>query len=58
LRRYLNALALHAAEAQYFAPAAKLHTFVLPGSGHSVNLAPNTAAYQRAVVDWVNTTVK
>lgn len=53
-----DAATLLAAETPFFAPAAKLHTFILPGSGHSVNLAPNTAAYQRAVVDWVNTTVK
>ncbi|WP_024803597.1 alpha/beta hydrolase [Nocardia sp. BMG51109] len=45
---------LHAAEAPYFAPEARLRTFVLPGSGHSVNLARNTVDYQAAVVDWAN----
>ncbi|MET7767869.1 alpha/beta fold hydrolase [Nocardia sp. NPDC005366] len=45
------------AEAQYFTPAAQLRTFVLPRSGHSVNLARNTVAYQDAVVDWMRTVV-
>ncbi|WP_246002804.1 alpha/beta hydrolase [Nocardia tenerifensis] len=53
----LNACAstatLAAEEAPYFCPAARLRTFVLPGSGHSVNLARNTAAYQAAVRDWL-----
>ncbi|MGY4100578.1 alpha/beta hydrolase [Nocardia sp. R16R-3T] len=44
---------LQAAEAAFFAPAARLRTFVLPGSGHSVNLARNTAQYQTAVIDWM-----
>lgn len=49
---------LHAAEAPYFAPAARLRTFVLPGSGHSVNLARNTAAYQTAVREWLDSTIR
>ncbi|MCM6774238.1 alpha/beta hydrolase [Nocardia sp. CDC159] len=49
---------LRNAEAPYFSPAAKLRTFVLPGSGHSVNLARNTREYQAAVIDWVNTYVR
>ncbi|UGT63981.1 alpha/beta hydrolase [Nocardia asteroides] len=49
---------LHASEAPYFAPAARLRAFVLPGSGHSVNLATNTVEYQSAVVDWLNTEVR
>jgi pimeloyl-ACP methyl ester carboxylesterase len=44
---------LQAAEAPHFSPAARLRTFVLPGSGHSVNLARNTADYQAAVRDWM-----
>lgn len=44
---------LHAAEAPYFADAARLRTFVLPGSGHAVNLAMNTRDYQAAVIDWM-----
>ncbi|WP_245745800.1 alpha/beta hydrolase [Nocardia altamirensis] len=49
--------ALQAAEAPFFSAAARLRTFVLPGSGHSVNLAPNTADYQAAVRDWLSSTV-
>ncbi|WP_245714074.1 alpha/beta hydrolase [Nocardia vaccinii] len=52
-----SAATLKAAEAPYFAPAAELQTFVLPGSGHSVNLARNTGAYHTAVLDWLNSTV-
>ncbi|WP_405166334.1 alpha/beta fold hydrolase [Nocardia sp. NBC_01499] len=59
-RLCLNACAstatLAAEEAPYFGPAAKLRTFVLPGSGHSVNLALNTGAYQAAVSDWMKST--
>ncbi|MFC3961709.1 alpha/beta hydrolase [Nocardia jiangsuensis] len=44
---------LLASEAPYFAPAARLRAFVLPGSGHSVNLATNTVEHQRAVIDWL-----
>ncbi|MGW5382261.1 alpha/beta hydrolase [Nocardia sp. NPDC003963] len=44
---------LHAAETPHFAPAARLRAYVLPGSGHSVNLARNTADYQAAVRDWM-----
>ncbi|UFS93059.1 alpha/beta hydrolase [Nocardia huaxiensis] len=47
--------ALQAAEAPYFAPAARLRTYVLPGSGHSLNLALNTKDYQAAVIDWLRT---
>ncbi|MFC8531769.1 alpha/beta hydrolase [Nocardia sp. NPDC057227] len=49
---------LLASEAPYFAPAARLRAFVLPGSGHSVNLATNTVEYQGAVVDWLNTEIR
>ncbi|MFG2186586.1 alpha/beta hydrolase [Nocardia iowensis] len=56
LRTCENTETLAAAEAPYFSPAAKLRAFVLPGSGHSVNLAPNTAEYQAAVRDWLKST--
>ncbi len=52
-----SAATLKAEEAPYFAPAARLRTFVLPGSGHSVNLARNTGAYHTAVLDWLDSTV-
>ncbi|WP_239476425.1 alpha/beta hydrolase [Nocardia arizonensis] len=52
-----DSAALHEAEAQFFGPAARLRTFVLPGSGHSVNLARNTVDYQDAVIDWMRTVV-
>lgn len=52
-----NTAALYAEEAPFFSSAARLRTFVLPNSGHSVNLAPNTADYQAAVRDWVSSTV-
>lgn len=45
---------LQAAETPHFAPEARLRTFVLPGSGHSVNLARNTAEYQAVVRDWMD----
>lgn len=46
-----DSAALLAAESPYFAPAAGLRTFVLPGSGHSGNLALNTRDYHAAVID-------
>lgn len=52
-----SAATLKTEEAPYFAPAAKLQTFVLPGSGHSVNLARNTGAYHSALIDWLNSTI-
>ncbi len=48
---------LQSEEAPFFAPAARLRTFVLPGSGHAVNLARNTGDYHSAVIDWANSTV-
>ncbi|WP_327119567.1 hypothetical protein OHB12_13805 [Nocardia sp. NBC_01730] len=53
-----NTETLYATEAPFFGLAARLRTFVLPGSGHSVNLARNTADYQAAVVEWANSIVK
>jgi hypothetical protein len=49
----VDAETLRATEAPFFGPAARLRTYVLPGSGHSVNLARNTAEYRAAVIDWV-----
>ncbi|MEU7629179.1 alpha/beta hydrolase [Nocardia sp. NPDC049220] len=49
-----NAETLYATEAPFFGPTARLRTFVLAGSGHSVNLARNTAEYQAAVVEWAD----
>ncbi|MQY26562.1 alpha/beta hydrolase [Nocardia aurantia] len=48
---------LQAEETPFFAPAARMRAFVLPGSGHAVNLARNTADYQAAVIDWADTMV-
>jgi pimeloyl-ACP methyl ester carboxylesterase len=44
---------LAAGEAPYFSPAASLQTYVLPGSGHALNLAPDTELYQQAVLSWL-----
>ncbi|WP_433591302.1 alpha/beta hydrolase [Nocardia sp. CA-145437] len=44
---------LYAAEQQYFSPAARLRTHVVPDSGHAVNLAPNTGGYHAVVLDWM-----
>ena len=48
---------LRLSEAPYYAPAARLHTFVLTDFGHSINLAPDAPRYQQAVVDWVERVV-
>jgi len=48
-----TAASLAADEAPYFSPAAELQTYVLPGSGHDINLAPNTQLYQQAVLSWL-----
>ncbi|MGM1065487.1 alpha/beta hydrolase, partial [Saccharothrix sp. Mg75] len=42
-----SASSVHAAEAPYF--RAPLRTYVLPGYGHSINLAPNARDYYAAV---------
>lgn len=44
-----------AQEAPNFSPAACLRTYLLPGSGHSVNLATDTGLYQKAVATWAGT---
>jgi pimeloyl-ACP methyl ester carboxylesterase len=51
-----SARALHADEAPYFSSG--LTTYVLPGYGHSINLAPNAADYYSAVADWVTGEVR
>jgi pimeloyl-ACP methyl ester carboxylesterase len=40
-------------EAPYFAPAAKLSTFVLPGAGHSIALHKNADEYREATIAWL-----
>lgn len=50
-----TAATLKASEELNFSPAARLHTFALPGFGHDINLAPNTSEYQHAVADWATT---
>ena len=52
-----TAATLAAAEAPYFSAAARLQTYVLPGSGHDVNLAPNTQLYQGVVLNWMASTL-
>ncbi|MGW4841872.1 alpha/beta hydrolase [Nocardia brasiliensis] len=47
--------ALHAAEAPYFAPAARLRTYVLPDAGHALVIARGARAHQEAVLDWLGT---
>ncbi|MEC3952651.1 alpha/beta fold hydrolase [Nocardia sp. CDC153] len=44
---------LYDKEHPYFSPDAKLRTYVLPNSGHAINLAPNTRDYHAQVVDWM-----
>jgi pimeloyl-ACP methyl ester carboxylesterase len=48
-----TAATLAASEAPFYSPAADLQTYVLPGSGHDLNLAPNTQLYQQAVLAWL-----
>lgn len=50
-----TAATLKATEELNFSPAARLRTFVLPGFGHDINLAPNAPDYQHAVADWATT---
>jgi pimeloyl-ACP methyl ester carboxylesterase len=52
-----SATALYQQEAPYFNASADLHTYVLPGSGHDVNLELNTADYRQAVMDWAGQSV-
>jgi pimeloyl-ACP methyl ester carboxylesterase len=39
-------------EAPFFSPEANLETFVLPGAGHSINLAPNAPEWFEAARQW------
>ncbi|APA96843.1 alpha/beta fold hydrolase [Nocardia seriolae] len=48
---------LQASESRYFSPAARLRAYVLPGSGHAINLAPNTRDHQAVVIDWMRSVV-
>jgi pimeloyl-ACP methyl ester carboxylesterase len=48
-----TAASLAASEARYFSAASHLQTYVLPGSGHDINLAPDTQLYQQAVLSWL-----
>jgi pimeloyl-ACP methyl ester carboxylesterase len=48
-----SAASLRASEAPYFTQAAHLQTYVLPGSGHDLNLATNTQQYQQTVITWL-----
>lgn len=52
-----DAASLARDEQPYFSPAANLHTYVLPGAGHSINLVPRTEDYQDAVVRWLDEAV-
>lgn len=52
-----SAAALAATEAASFSAAACLHTYVLPDSGHSLNLSTRTEEYQDAVLDWADSVV-
>lgn len=45
---YLNA------EAPYYAPAAHLESYVLPGYGHALNYAPNAPDLHAAVAGWAD----
>ncbi len=45
---------LRAVETPYFSPSARLRVYVLPRSGHAVDLAPGTVEYQRRVIEWAD----
>jgi hypothetical protein len=49
-----SAAALHAQESPYYGAAACLQTFVLPDSGHDINLATDTGLYHQAAIAWAN----
>lgn len=49
-----TAATLSAAEAPYYSPAACLHTAVMAGVGHDVNLAPNAPQYHSIVLNWAD----
>ncbi|GAA4523679.1 alpha/beta hydrolase [Amycolatopsis samaneae] len=41
-------------EGPYYSPAADLRTFVVPGFGHAINLAPDAPEYFAAVTRWAD----
>jgi pimeloyl-ACP methyl ester carboxylesterase len=49
--------ALRRSEQPFYAPAARLETYVVQGYGHSINYAPNADGYRAAVVDWADRVV-
>ncbi|GAB2775291.1 alpha/beta hydrolase [Amycolatopsis magusensis] len=53
LRDCSTAEKLHAQEAPYYGPAAKLSTYVLPEAGHSLALHRNASAYRDATRSWL-----
>jgi pimeloyl-ACP methyl ester carboxylesterase len=48
---------LRSAEEPYFPAAPSFDAFVLPGSGHDINLATNADGYYAAVASWVDSRV-
>lgn len=52
-----NAAALKFREAPYYIGTSCLETYILPGSGHDINLATDTTDYQQTVKNWANTFV-
>jgi pimeloyl-ACP methyl ester carboxylesterase len=44
--------ALRASEGPFYAPEARLRTYVVPGFGHSLNFSPNAPGYHQAVIAW------
>jgi pimeloyl-ACP methyl ester carboxylesterase len=44
--------ALRASEAPFYAPEARLRTYVVPGYGHSLNFSPDAPRYHQAVINW------
>jgi pimeloyl-ACP methyl ester carboxylesterase len=48
-----NAMTVRMAESPFFAPAARLETFVLPGAGHDINLSLNRDLWFAGGLDWL-----
>jgi pimeloyl-ACP methyl ester carboxylesterase len=48
-----SAAALLASEAPFFAPAARLQTYVLDGYGHAIDYAPSARTYIAQVTQWL-----
>ena len=50
-----SAAALYHQEAPFYSPAARLRTYLLPGSyGHSFNFAPNANLFAETVAEWAD----